>query len=311
MSFDKSITRGDISALVPEEVSNAILEDVNAQSAALATFRRIPMSSKQTRLPVLSTLPAAYWVDGDTGMKKTTEAAWANKFITAEELAVIVPIPEAVLADAGFDVFAMIRPMIAEAIARKLDAAVLFGQDAPASWPQGIAPAAIAAAHAVARGTNAANKGGLAADINDAFALVETDGFAVNAMMADVSYKGKLRSVRNASGDRLSEVSTDSAYGVGITYPAAGMWSNGVEAIVGDASQGIIAVRQDLTFKVLDQAVITDDNGAVILNLAQQDSVALRVVARYGFQVANPIRRENENAATRFPFAVITAPEQD
>jgi hypothetical protein len=83
------------------------------------------------------------------------------------------------------------------------------------------------------------------------------------------------------------------------------MWSNGVEAIVGDSSQGIIAIRQDLTFKVLDQAVITDENGSVILNLSQQDSVALRVVARYGFQVANTIRRENENEASRYPFAVV------
>ena len=309
MSFDKSITRGDISALVPEEVSNAILEDVNAQSAALATFRRIPMSSKTSRLPALASLPSAYWVEGDTGLKQTTQAAWANKFITAEELAVIVPLPEAVLDDAGFDVFAMIRPLIAEAIARKLDAAIFFGENAPASWPQGIAPAAIAAGHSVARGTNTANKGGLAADINDAFALVENDGFAVNAMMADVSYKGKLRSVRNAQGDRLSEVSTDSAYGVGISYPVRGMWNNGIEAIVGDTTQGLIAVRQDLTYKILDQAVITDEDGKVVLNLAQQDSLALRVVARYGFQVANPIRHENDDEATRFPFAVITSPE--
>jgi HK97 family phage major capsid protein len=309
MSFDKSIRRGDISALVPEEVSNAILEDVNTQSAALATFRRIPMSSKTTRLPVLGQLPNAYFVNGDTGMKQTTEAAWQNRFLVAEEIAVIVPIPEAVLDDAGFDVFAMIRPMVAEAIARKLDAAVFFGTDAPASWPQGIAPAAIAAGHTVARGTNAANKGGLAADLNDAFALVENDGFVVNAAMADVSYRGKLRSVRNAQGDRLAEVSPDAIYGVGVTYPARGLWNNGVEAIVGDASQGIIAVRQDLTFKILDQAVITDENGAVILNLAQQDSLALRVVARYAFQVANPIRHENNDEATRFPFAVVSAPE--
>jgi HK97 family phage major capsid protein len=309
MSFDKSITRGDISALVPEEVSNAILEDVNAQSAALATFRRIPMSSKQVRFPILSALPQSYWIDGDRGMKQTTEAAWSNKYITAEELAVIIPIPEAVLDDAGFDVFAMIRPMVAEAIARKLDEAVFFGTDAPASWPQGIAPAAIAAGHNIARGTNAANKGGLAADFNDAFSLVESDGFVVNAAMADVSYRGKLRSVRNAQGDRLAEVSPESIYGVGVTYPARGLWNNGVEAIVGDASQGIIAVRQDLTFKILDQAVISDEDGKVIYNLATQDAVALRVVARYGFQVANPLRRENENEATRFPFAVVSAPE--
>jgi HK97 family phage major capsid protein len=304
--FNKAIRRGDISALIPEEVSNAILTDVTAQSAALSTFRRIPMSTNQTRLPVLATLPQAYWVE-EAGLKKTTQLAWANKYLHAEEIACLVPVPEAVLDDAGFDVFEMIRPNIAEAFARVLDAAVFLGDGTPASWPTAIVPAALAAGHTVARGTNPANKGGLAADISDAFSLVENDGFSVNAVMADVSYRGKLRNVRNASGDRLAEVSPDSAYGVGISYPMRGMWDNGVEAIVGDASQGIIAVRQDLTFRVLDQAVISDENGAVIYNMAQQDSILLRVVARYGFQVANQIRRENQDEATRYPFAVITA----
>ena len=305
--FNKSIQRGDISALVPEAVSNAILTDIAAQSAALSTFRRIPMSSKTVRMPILSVLPQSYWVEGDQGLKKTTEAAWQNKFLHAEELACIIPVPEAVLDDAGFDVFAMLQPMIAEAFARKLDAAVFLGDGTPASWPTAIVPAAIAAGHVVTRGANPANKGGLSADFNDAFSLVEADGFSVNSVLADVSYRGKLRSVRNANGDRLAEVSPESIYGVGVNYPMRGMWDNGVEAIVGDSSQGIIAIRQDLTFKVLDQAVITDENGSVILNLSQQDSVALRVVARYGFQVANTIRRENENEASRYPFAVVTA----
>jgi hypothetical protein len=54
---------------------------------------------------------------------------------------------------------------------------------------------------------------------------------------------------------------------------------------------------------MLDQAVITDDTGAVILNLPQQDAVAMRVVARFAFQVAKPIQRDQ--GATPYPFAVL------
>jgi hypothetical protein len=43
----------------------------------------------------------------------------------------------------------------------------------------------------------------------------------------------------------------------------------------------------------------------VIYNLPQQDMVALRVVARYGFQVANAMTWENTNDATRYPWAVM------
>lgn len=67
----------------------------------------------------------------------------------------------------------------------------------------------------------------------------------------------------------------------------------------------VLGIRQDITFKVLDQAVLTDDTGAVIINLPQQDSQALRVVMRVAFAAANPITPEQANDAQRFPFAVL------
>jgi hypothetical protein len=48
--------------------------------------------------------------------------------------------------------------------------------------------------------------------------------------------------------------------------------------VVGDYSMAVVGVRQDLTYKLLDQAVITDNTGAIVYNLPQQDLLALRVV---------------------------------
>lgn len=315
MPYNNVISRTDAAALIPEEVTSLVQTGVTEQSAALALFRRVTMSSAQQRMPVLSALPVAYFVNGDTGLKQTTEAAWANKYLNAEEIAAIVPIPEAVLDDTDFDVWGAVRPLLEEAIARALDAAIFFGVNKPASWPTDIVASAVSAGNLLTRGTNNAAAGGVAEDVNDLFSLVEADGFDVNGAIATRAYRGLLRSVRDTTGQLHTEVSASNAYGVPITYPLRGLWPTGAtppglyaEMIAGDFSQGIIAVRQDITYKVLDQAVIQDNSGVIQFNLAQQDMVALRVVARYAWQVPNPLNRDQPTDANRFPFGVLRSP---
>jgi hypothetical protein len=58
--------------------------------------------------------------------------------------------------------------------------------------------------------------------------------------------------------------------------------------------------------KMLDQAVIQDNTGAIVYNLAQQDMRALRLVMRVGWQVANLINNEQPTEAERYPVGVLT-----
>ncbi len=312
MPYDSVISRTDAAALIPEDVSTAILEGMVTQSAALTLFPRTTMSAKQQRLPVLSALPTAYFVNGDTGLKQTTEVNWDNKYLNAEEVATIVPIPEAVLDDTSFDVWGQVRPLLEQAAGRAVDAAIFFGTNKPASWPDDITTDATAAGNVVARGTTSAGaNGGIAADISDLFATVEGDGFDVNGVIAHTRYKGLTRNARDADGNQMSELSPTQWYGSDVQYPMRGLWPAGdevAEAFAGDFSNGILAVRQDFTYKILDQAVIQDNTGAIIYNLAQQDMVALRLVFRVAWQVANVINYDQETEADRYPFAVLTTP---
>ena len=311
MPYDNIISRSDADAFIPVEQATEILQSAIGQSAALSLFPKVPMSAKQRRIPVLSALPVAYFVNGDTGLKQTTEMAWSGKYLEAEEIAAIVPIPEAVLDDADYDLWGAIQPRLAEAIGRTLDAAIFFGTNKPGTWPTAIVAAAVAAGNTAVRGANTAAEGGIAADVSDLFAVVEADGYDVDGLVAKGTYKGLLRNARDANGVLLTETAGGTIYGVRIVYALTGMWPAGLsqpEAIAGDFTQGMLGVRQDLTYKVLDQAVISDDTGAIIYNLAQQDMVALRVVARYGFQVANPLTWEQADPALRYPWAVLQSP---
>ncbi len=311
MPFNNLVTRSNVAALVPEAVSTQMLVTIGEQSAVLALGNNIPLASNQVRFPVLSALPTAYFVNGDTGLKQTTEAAWANRFLYVEEIATIVPIPEAVLDDAQFDVFAAIRPLMETAVVRILDAAVIFGTNAPTTWATegNLVGKAVAAGNVVARGTNAAAAGGFHQDILDTVGSLELDGYTPNGAIGNVTVRGRLRGVRDTTG----QVMALPADVPGIQYPGslAGLWPTGLNAaelLVGDFTQLVVGVRQDMTYKLLDQGVITDGAGVIQFNLPQQDMLALRLVFRAGYAVANPLNLQNPTAATRSPFAVLRSP---
>ena len=67
-AYDNITSRSDVAALIPEEVSNEMLGKATEGSAVLAMFRRIPVNGTSLRFPILTALPIAYWVAGDTGL---------------------------------------------------------------------------------------------------------------------------------------------------------------------------------------------------------------------------------------------------
>lgn len=303
------IGRSEVSeALLPDQEINQILETAPEQSVMLNRARTVRLSAKRAKQPVLSTLPDAYWVDGDTGLKQTTEAAWTNQFITAEELAVIVPIPNAVVDDANVPLWDAVRPLLAEAIGRKIDQAAIFGTDKPASWPTALVPAAIAAGNTVAAGTGE----DFGVDVAALAGKVSEDGFAVNGFASRPGLTWRLRGLRDTTGQPIfggpiTEGGASNLYGYSLDEVRNGSWDPAAaELIAADWDKFVIGVRQDITYDLFSEGVISDANGKVILNLMQQDSKAMRVVFRVGFQVANPLTRLNGNAASRYPAGVIT-----
>ena len=327
MPYTNLESRTDVQATIPERVSNDILTSLQYDSAAMTLFRHITMGTNQTRMPVLSALPTAYFVNGDTGLKQTTELAWANKYLNAEELAAIVPIPENVLDDMTLDIWGEAQPLLSQAIARALDAAIFFGVNKPASWPVSIAAGAVAASQTVNRGTNNTAAGGIAGDVEDTLSKVEASGYAPTGFVTNRTYKSYFRKARDTQGQRLLDFGSprtgalpnpgnagdtfDMIEGLPVVYAMAGLWPTGsgsAELFTGDFQQGILGVRKDITWKMLDQAVIQDNTGAIVYNLAQQDMVAIRVTCRFAFQVANTINYQQTVDANRYPFAALLAP---
>lgn len=293
---------------VSEQVINQILQDAPKDSVAMTRFRRVPMSKNVTRQPVLASFPMAYWVSGDDGLKQTSTMGWKNVYMTAEELAVLVPIPDALIDDSDIPLWSEIQPRISETIGKLIDQATLFGVNKPATWPTAIVDAATAAGNVVAEGTGK----DLGVDVASLAKKVTQEGFTVNGFASEPGLNWELIGLRDANGQPvyhapITEGQPSTLYGLGLNEVLNGAWdSTKAKIIEADWNSFALGIRRDLTFDLFDQMIISDDSGKVIFNAPQQDSKILRANIRVGFSVANPMTQLAPNEATRYPAGVIT-----
>ena len=278
-----------------------IFQGVAQGSKILPLMTKLPdMSKSKESLPVLSLLPEAYWVSGDNGLKGTSKMAWDKKFIYAEEVAVVVPIPESVLADADYDIIGQAKPRIIEAFYKKIDEAIISGKNKPARFRAGLIPSIKTA------GNNVSATGTLYEQISNAMGKVEEDGYDVNGILGGVGLKKAFRDGfvdKNGQPLNASEVTE-----ITRSFVNNGAWDKTeAKLVVGDFTQAVYAYRSDIEFKLFDSGVVTDSEGNIIYNLMQQDMVALRCTLRMGWELPNPVNAENSDNATRFPFALVDA----
>lgn len=309
--YDNVTDRTGANALIPEPVTRDIMKGVRKKSAFFSLARKLPnMSSKTQKQPVLSLLPSADFVNGDMGMKITTNMAWDKKVIVAGEVATILPIPQAVLDDADYNIWGEARPAIEEAFGRVIDIATLSTRNpkAPAEWPDPVIPQAIAATNYVVLGTGQ----DVAEDLSNTFAILEEGEYEVTKLAAHRSLKTSLRNLRSTTGEPLYTPLTGNTpaqiYGVPTEFVGRGVWPQATQGLplAADWNNIVYSIRQDMTYQIFDTGVINDDDGKIIYNLMQQDMVAMRVVMRFGWQVANPIDIDrNESGKTYFPAAVL------
>jgi len=305
-NFDHSISRdGSNDPLVPVPVSNEIIQAAVADSFILSNARRVTMGAKTNRMPVLSALPMVYHVSGDTGLKQTTSQDWENVELVAEELAAIIPVPEAYISDAQVPIWDEVRPRLAEGIANAVDAACLFGVNAPNTFGLDAYHVAMAAGSTIVKGAGSTKMWQNVAKLGE---LSAKDGYNINGFAAAPGFSWELIGEADGHARPIFDSLGQALYGIPYKEVMNGGFDT-TEALLlgGDWSKAIVGVRQDITFKVFTEGVISDDSGNVVLNLMQQDTVAIRVVFRYAWATANPINRVNPTKASRSPFTVMQA----
>ena len=182
MAFGDFMNRTGAAAELPEQIATELIGAVEKESVILTMARHVPTTTRDSRIPVVGSLPVASWVTGtdpDSGLKSVSAMSVLNQQLIAEELATIAVVPENVVADSEYDVWGAVKPELAKSIARAYDQAVIFGVNAPTTFPPSLVAAATTAGNVVS-GDTFANATDNAKLVLEAASLVATQGYNVS-----------------------------------------------------------------------------------------------------------------------------------
>ena len=147
---------------------------------------------------------------------------------------------------------------------------------------------------------------------NGVIARAEACGYLPTGIMAAVQMRSKLRGLQDTAKRPLfmSDMQGAARYaldGIPMEFPMNGAWDpEQALLIIGDFSQLVYSIRQDVTYKILTEATIVDPTTKdVIYSLAQQDMVALRAVMRLGWEIPNPVSAFRADMEDYSPFAAL------
>lgn len=310
-TYDSLISRTDAAALIPEQYLAEVQQGSIANSTFLSMAQKLPnMVRGQERMAVMNALPTAYFVE-ETGLRQTTEVSWQNKYIYAAELALIIPIPQAVVDDSDYPIWDQCMPLLGQAAGAAVDAAVYIGTGAPASWPTPIKTAAVAAGMNVAATAFSGSGDQQYYDTflapTGLFSKLEQKGFMVSGVVGVPSVAGLLRGVKDDNGNPIF-LDDSKIAGRNVRYQDNNAFtSSDALAFAGDFKKLVYSFRQDMQYAIDRSGIIQDGAGNIIYNLLQQRMVAMVMWMRLGWQAPNPPTLLAQTEATRYPVGVLTA----
>jgi len=265
--------------LVPDEYANLLIEGIRDESAALSLAGNVQTTSAKTvNFPVLTDTPEAAFV-GEGEKKPTSGAGFSQFTINAKKIAVIVPMTTELLDDAVIDPRVLIDAPVRRAFARLIDQHIL-GYARTTDVSTQFNNALLDTTQAAYMGDE---KDALRLAISEGMGFVEENGYTPSGLVLPSDGRQYLRDARKAvEATDVLYTGTDWTYGMQTGFSSnlhyMGDEAEGPIGVVGDFSQLVVRMRQDITVAVSDQAVVTINGQPV--SLFEQNMVAVRYEMR-------------------------------
>ena len=278
--------------LIPTELLTEVLRIRETQyGLARRDMRYLPFSGPgDTRtIPTLGTSVSVYWT-GEGEKKKSTQPKFSIVTQTLKKLAAITPFTEEILEDSAINLTQLVAELFAEAVSKEEDIQFFNGTGTP--WTGILHNGSV---NIVLQATGDVDQ--LTAD--DLLDMIDKtpsgslDGakFYMHRTVFSV-----IRKLKGTDGQYIVQMPTGSQPGTIWGYPyelsdafptKASVTLNTPYILFANLKQAaIFGDKQQLRVKLLEEATITDTDDSTVINLAEQDMIALRIVERVGYVVA-------------------------
>jgi hypothetical protein len=264
---------------LPRGVAQDFIGRIQQKSIAMALGRTMRMSAATESIPVVAFRPSAAFVTPAYGGRKPiTEIKWTSKEIKVEEVAAVLPVPNAWIMDANFDVEGQVESEMADAMAWAIDQAIMDGTGAPASFPPG---------GVIAFATPGPTGGDPLTALDAGMTLLEGQGILPDGVAAGPAIGSALRQAYRDAHALPGEAPAMTIYGVPVSRSL--IWNFEPEAIVGGWSYLAIGIREDVTFGRSTDGVLFDDAGVLVASAFQDNVTLVKVYARIGVAIGQPM----------------------
>lgn len=270
---DVSFLKDNLSGTVPLEISKEIIKNVIDQASILKVCKKEPMASDKKTIPHLTDSGSATWVKEGESIG-TTIPQFDYPQLKACKLGVIIPITNEKINDSVSSVMTEVKQAMADAFATAIDKACIFGIDSPFDTNLVDAIGTQKIVFSDSWDTSLSNVMG----------LVENNKYNCNNILMGLSQKKIIRLLAN-DGTKKSSITLNNIFETPIEYVRD--WDDTKAlSITGDFSKAIVGTRENIEYKVLDQATIV--SGDETINLAQRDMIAIKATMRMGFVIVDP-----------------------
>lgn len=298
MAITAASTRSDFPGFLRPEQAGYIFERASRMSVVMGLAGQIPLGAEGKEIPVVTGRVQAGWIS-EAGQKPATQAAIALKTITPKKLACIAVVSSEVIRANPGNYMGVLRDQIAQAFALAFDAAAMHDTDQAGTAGAGPFPTFLdQTPNSVEIGSTAQAAGGIHGDLVAGMKLLVDSNKRLNGFGFDDRMEPLMWGSVDTTGRPLWIDLPSNEVSVGLARPGLvlarpsfmgeGVWNGTVKTMGygGDWTQAVWGAVGGINYAVSTEATVTI-NG-VLISLWENNLVAIRAEAEYGFLVNDP-----------------------